>query len=508
MRSLKDRLTHVPSQYALIISGLLTILLLVKNVILYILYSYAFYPDSNMYVLTGTNLSKNWFIPPITTLPYPLLNALANSFQNPATLIWIQMIVGAIAGGVLVFAIARQDKLMALILAAIFLFDLVWAALTRTLLTDALFASFNVISLTVIVSHYDRRSKVGGRELFLSGILYGWTLVFRPSNIFLTILLPPLYYWLTRSWKKTASVLIGVVLFFCVVGLVNCKGTGTFYLLPNGASYTDAYVANPLFVYKLYAPDNGPVSKQLDQILQSCYPGLDYSTAVDRGPGDSFDSVNNMDFVRKVIQCLNGSVNSPQLAKGMIPKAYVEAILKRPIYYLKIIYQENAVFIRYNNPYILRWELSASKNYGCDGIPWCDKIQQSRYEWDNQHWFYSLYEKVASKVLQVYLAPVGVVSYVAPEKSFLPYTVTWISLIIFLLLTTRGRIRFLVFTTFVLIQYTALVVIAGLGFTERYAAMLSPLQGILSSIFYTILIQWILQTLKKLKGKTIHYRVQ
>ena len=58
-----------------------------------------------------------------------------------------------------------------------------------------------------------------------------------------------------------------------------------------------------------------------------------------------------------------------------------------------------------------------------------------------------------------------------------------------LVLVTRGRDRFLVITTFVILQYTCITVIAGFGFTERYAAMMAPLQIVLSGMLFAVIIR-------------------
>ena len=497
MRSLGARLANTRSTSALAIGMVFTLLLLVRNAIIHSIYGYAFYSDSSLYVLTGATLFKTWLISPLITLPYPLLNALTRSYQNPLLLIWTQMVLGALAGGLLVYIVARRDRLTAIVIGALFVFDIIWAALTRTILTDALFASFNIMSLALLVSHYDRRTRVEYRELVLSGLLYAWTLTFRPSSLFLAVCLPPLYMWLTRSWKKTLALICGMALFFAVVGLANWRGTGRFFILASRDSYTDVGLAYPLFIYKVYSPDNGPASRQLDGYLQYCFPGVDYATAVDRAPGGAFDSANNMTFMQDVILCVKSAVGAPELAKGLFPKAYMEAFTKQPFRMIQVLYQEHAVFMRYNNPYVLRLQLSASKNSGCHDIPWCDQIRQSHHEWNQEQWLPHIYEKIASKVLQVYLVPVGILAGIAPERYHLPFTIAWIGLMLFLLLTTRGRIRFLVLLDFLLIQYTVLVVVLGLGFNERYASMLSPLQAVLSGVAYATSIRWIAGGLRK-----------
>jgi hypothetical protein len=481
-------------------SGLFTALFLfLRNILLLALYSYAFYPDSNLYVQLGKTFFKTGTISTLVMFPYPLLNALTDSYRNPYFLIWMQMLFVAMAGGLLVYIIARKNLILACVVSMFLAFDLVWGSMSLAILTDGMFATFFMFSLAVLLWHYDQHVQLKSWVFFLSGVLYGFTIIIRPSHIFLAFLLPGVYLWLTRSWKKTLAVSVGLLTVFGLVGLINLRGYGKFFIFASGSSYTDVNTAFPLFVYGLFSPGNGPVSKQVDNALQQCYPGLDYQASVERSEGGAVDSSTNMAFVhRKILPCLV-KVMGGDWIKGKFPRIYLEAFKSNPEHFIKVMYQENNVFLRYNNPYVLRWNLSASNDYGCEGIPWCESIRRPQFEWTTGSPIYMLYEKAASKILQAYLAPVGIITRLSPEKIYLPYTIVWLGMIAFVLLAMRGRNLFLALSIIIIIQFTSMVVVAGHGFTERYASMLAPLQTTLSALVYYTLAEQIMKIFRRLK---------
>jgi hypothetical protein len=462
----------------------------IRNAVLINIFSYSFFPDSNLYINLGHNLFRTWHISPLVTFPYPLLNSLVNSFQSPSILLYLQGVITATAGGIFVYVVAKHSRLLAIIFGVLFLCDLVWGAFTRSILTDSLFAALTLACLALLLDHYDRRGSIEFSGIFFSGLLYGLTLIFRPSNVFLGILIVPLYVFLVRSWKKNLIQIMGASIILLVAGLINLVGSGTFYILSGKDSYTSSYTAFPLFIYKLFSPENGPNSFKLNQYLSQCYPGVDLRSRVDRSEGGAVDSVNNMDLLLKgIIPCVSNKSEDSATTQTIFPLAYIESLVHAPTKFALTMYQENAVFFQYNDPYILRWLLDARNNYGCEGMSWCGNIGVSNLVWSSNTWYFSLYEKIATKINQVYLVPVGIISLLVPEKDYFPFNVAWIGMGLLLILITKGRERFLVIVTFTILQYTSITVIAGLGFTERYAAMMSPLQIILSGILYSVMIR-------------------
>lgn len=465
------------------LSLIFSVLILVKNVWLYWAYGYAFYPDSNLYVHLGASLFETWYVSPLVTFPYPFLNAITNSSSNPALLIYAQIILSSVVAGFFVYVVSKSNWILASLIGLFLTFDLMWGAVTRAILTDGLFATFNLLGLGLILFHFQRRKNLPGWELVLAGILFGLIVSIRPSNIFLIILLPPLYAWFTRSWKKVLSLSLGIAIFFSLVGYINLKGTQKLFILSNDGSYTSDYLAFPLFIYNFFSPENGPASATIDQYLQTCYPGLVYSEAVDRSEGMAFDSVTNMNFiVQKVLPCVQSQKTLLNDERNHFPIAYLEALLKKPLQFAGAIVREVGFFLRYGNPYVLRWQLNAHLNYGCDGIAWCNQVTQARYEWNSNNLVIAFYEKAATKIFQVYLAPVGLISILSPEKQVFPVLFSWIVMFGFTVLFTKGWERLFVLSVNVLILYTAVVVVVGLGFTERYASMLSPLQAVYSAV--------------------------
>ena len=81
-------------------TGIFTALLLFcRNALMYGLFSFAYYPDSNLYVQLGKTFFETGTISPLVMFPYPLMNALTRSYYNPVFLVWLQMFLAAAAGG-------------------------------------------------------------------------------------------------------------------------------------------------------------------------------------------------------------------------------------------------------------------------------------------------------------------------------------------------------------------------------------------------------------------------
>jgi hypothetical protein len=475
---------------ARIFGAVFGVLILLRNAMLIWLYGYSFFPDSTLYIHLGNTFFSTGYLDPKVTFPYPLINAITSSYSHPYNLLFLQAILTACIGGFFVYVIAKHSRLLAFLIGFLFVFDLVWGGFSRSFLTDSLFGAFNLLCLGILLDHFDRRGGLGHWDLLIAGLIYGWTLLFRPSNIFLVLLLVPTYVFLTHSWKKTATLILGGIVIFMTAGFINLRGTGTFYILSNKDSYTNTYLAFPLFVYNLYSPENGKASLELNSYLTRCYPGENVSTKVNRSVGDAVDSANNMNLILKgIVPCIKNNAPNQSLAQTIFQQAYLEALFHNPLKFTRTIIQENAIFFRYNDPYILRLILDSNKNYGCNDISWCGFINKSRLSWNYHIQYYSLYEKAATKILQVYLAPVGLIAAASPERNFLPFNIAWFGMVLFLIIFTRGRERFLAISSFIILQYTSLTVILGFGFTERYAAMMTPLQVVLSGMIYSMVIR-------------------
>lgn len=438
-------------------------------------FSFGFYRDSNLYVNLGNTLFQRGgpFSSGVVTFPYPLFNAITDSSGNPLVLVWLQILIGALAVGWLVYVLAKINPILSFVIGSLLVIDLVWGAINRNVMTEGLFVSFNILSLAFLVSHYDRRQTISIWELFLVGLLYGWTFIFRPSNLFLTFLIIPLYLWFTRSWRKTAAVTGGMLIIYLVLGLFNLWSSGEFRLMGQSGYYT----GSPLFVYRLFSTENGPASQQLGDYLSGCMPDIDYTNVMEPTAGGV---KNNEVLYGQFIPCLNSYGLNLDQTSDLITQAYIEGIKSRPIFYTGVMIREGTAFLKYNVPYILRFYLKPEQNNRCTEYPWCKNIRQARYSWGASLPFVRLYERAATKLFQIHLLLIQPLNLIFPKNSNLPFLAAWLILIIFLLITTRNSIRFLVIACLLFIHYLILSVISGYGFLERYASILTPFYIILS----------------------------
>jgi hypothetical protein len=463
------------SKPARILAITFTVLVFLRGALIVWAFSFGYYRDSNLYVNLGKTLFQRGgpFSSGVVTFPYPFFNAITNSSGNPLVLIWLQILIGALAVGWLVYVLTKINPILAVVIGLLLVIDLVWGAINRNVMTEGLFVSFNILSLAFLVNHYGRRKTISMGELFLVGLLYGWTFIFRPSNLFLTFLIIPLYLWLTYSWRKTAAVSAGMLAIYLVLGLFNLWNSGEFRIM----GQTGYYTGSPLFVYRLFATENGPASQQLGDYLSGCMPDIDYSNAMEPTAGGA---KNNEVLYGQFLPCLASNGLSLDQTSDLITRAYVESIKSRPLFYTAVLIREGTTFLKYNVPYILRFYLKPEQNNRCDDYAWCENIRQSRYSWGASLPFTRLYERAATKLFQIHLLLIQPLNLLFPKNSNLPFLAAWLVLIFFLLLATRNSTRFLVIACLLFIHYLILSVISGYGFLERYASILTPFYIILS----------------------------
>lgn len=468
-----------------LLGGLFALLLLLRNLWLYWQYSYAFYPDSNLYVHAGKEFFSRWNIPAVVMFPYPLLNAITRSSSSPALLMWTQIVFSSLAGGLLVFWLARSSRLLAGLVGVLLVADIAWGANTRALMTDGIFGTLHFWGIGLLFWHHQRRFQLPLWEAVLAGVFYGLAVCMRPSHIFLALLIPPVYGWLARSWKKALAVALGLVVIFLIVVLINWKGTQKFYVIASSGGYSGDFIAYPLMVNRLYSAGNGPASQTIYQYLNTCYPGMDYREVVDRSESMAIDTVNNMDFfVRQVFPCITEQKTIHSDTRNLFARAYVEALFRQPLPFVGMVVRESALFLNYNNPYVINWLLNPAQNYGCTNLTWCDQIGVSRDAISSSSALVQLYQKAATKILQIYLAPMGLLNRVFPENLTLSIMLSWWTVTILTLALSKGSVRILFAATSLVILYTTLVVVVGFGFTERYPAMLSPIQAVYSGVVW------------------------
>ncbi|MHA2403446.1 MAG: hypothetical protein ACXADH_10690 [Candidatus Kariarchaeaceae archaeon] len=467
LRRINDTET-ISRKSAFIIAVIFAVLISLRDAIIVWGFSFGYYGDSNLYVSLGRTLfqKSGSFSAGIVSLPYPFLNTITSSASNPLNLVWLQILIGAFAAGALIYVVARKNPILSVVIGILFLFDFVWGAVNRNILTEGLYVSFHVLSLALLISHYDRRETVTSWELLAAGVFYGWAFIFRPSSLFLTLLIVPLYFWLTRSWRKTG--------FYMVMGLFNLWSSGEFRIMSQSGYYT----ASPLFVYRLFSPDNGPASQEIDQAFSECFPDLDYANAMETTAGGD---KNNDILYRMFLPCLNESGLNLDQISDLYTQAYMEGIIKRPIYYGSVLMREGLTVIKYNAPLILRLYLKPEFNNRCEDYAWCENIRESRMSWTNKLLVVPIYERVATKFMQLYLLPLRPLNLIFRNDKYLPIATAFILVMGFLLIATRGRVRFLVVITLLFLLYIILSIISGYGFLPRYASVLTPYYSILSA---------------------------
>jgi hypothetical protein len=489
-----DETKPISRKSASLIAGIFAALILLRDAFIVWGFSFGYYGDSNLYVNLGrTLLQKSGpFSSGIVTFPYPFFNAITSSSSNPLNLVWLQIVIGAIAAGALIYVVAKKNPVLSVVIGIFFVFDFVWGAVNRNVLTEGLYVSFHVLSLALLISHFDRRKTVSSWELLAAGVFYGWAFIFRPSSLLLTLLVVPLYFWLTRSWRKTGFITAGFLGIFLALGFFNLWSSGEFRLMGQSGYYT----ASPLFVYRLFSPENGPASQQIDQEFSECFPDMDYANAMDTSAGGD---KNNDILYRTFLPCLTASGRSLDQISDLYTQAYIEGILHRPIYYAGVLMREGLTVIKYNVPFILRLYLKPELNNRCQDYPWCENIRDSRLSWKNKLPFVPVYEKVATKVFQLYLIPLRPLNFIFSNDKFLPVATAWILMVGFLLIATRGRVRFLVITTLLFLLYIIFSVISGYGFLARYASVLTPFYSILSATALVTLGKLILGWVNRLR---------
>jgi len=469
--------THpVKQKTALLIAGSFTALILLRDVLILWAFSFGYYRDSNLYVNLGRTLFQKSgpFSTGVVSFPFPFLNAITVSSDNPLRLVWLQILIGALAAGALIYVISRKNPVLASVIGLMFVFDFVWGAVNRNVMTEGLYVSFSVLSLALLLSHYDRRSSISSWELLAAGIFYGWAFIFRPSSLFLTIIIVPVYFWLTRSWRKTALITTGFLLIYLGLGLFNLWSSGEFRLMGQSGYYT----GSPLFVYRLFSPDNGPASRIIDQEFSACFPGEDYASAMDTSAGGTR---NNQILYGEFIPCLRESGRNLDQISDLFTQAYIEGILRQPAYFAGVLVREGITYLKYNSPTILRFYLKPEENNRCQEYVWCDDIREGRYSWGNKLPFVGIYEKAGTKLFQLYLLPVGLLTRMLAGNQDLAVGISGIVMILFLLLATRGRVRFLVLATMTILGYIVLSVVSGYGFLARYSSVVTPYYIVLSA---------------------------
>ena len=437
------------------------------------------------------------------TLNYPLvINLLLFPFSSgqPISADWFwrvvhfQMLAAAFATGLLVYVLGKRDRTLALVAGVFLALDVVWGAYQRWVFTESLTMSFLVISLAVLVSHYTRAKRLRWYELLLAGILFGWTVTLRASNLYFAVAIVVFYLLFTRSPRKTVLVGAGIGLFLLAASLFNLWRFDAFRL----SGQQGFFLGWPALGYHLYAPDNGPVSAQFAQEVGACRPELDLTTM-------EADWVNYFIW-QQIIPCYNGDL---EVVTERFSGIFGEAFRRRPLDYLTSVLRENAMLLAYpmrpTTPFVLQTTIEMFQNPlrqpACsDAIDsWC---RYRPYPRDPYAPLLAGFASGTNFLVQPYLlvAPPGplppgrteeLYRYMSPPltqpPSLVVATLAWLVMLGFTVYRTRGVRRFVVLVSAALIHYVILVVTAAMVYdilNSRLLTALTPFFALVSAAFF------------------------
>jgi 4-amino-4-deoxy-L-arabinose transferase-like glycosyltransferase len=404
------------------------------------------------------------------TLPYPLMNALAHPASSPLGLVWAQIAIGSAAVAALVYVVSRRDRLLGIVSGALLALNPLWGALNRTVLTEGLFTSFHVLSLAILLHHFHRRERASSWGLPLAGVLYGWTFTFRPTGLPLLILMPILYLWITRSWRKAGWVLAGGLAVVLASGSFYWWRTGQYRLFGEGGIYS----AFPLFTHHLFSAENGPVSSRIDEGLRACDGLVEYSAFT--------RNERNTIIKGQYIPCLQSQGWSEAEIADQFGEAYREGVLSHPTAFAAAVAYDNALFLTYPVMEGLPEQLEPLIGR-CLGYDWCETVTDTRLPHDGE--VSQLIVSVASYPTQLYrlLGPR------AGGDQTVADLFAWLILIGLLILSTRGSARFLTLVCAAFVHYLSLAVSVGFIYLPRYTYVLSPFHELLSALLLLTLIR-------------------
>jgi len=189
-----------PSRVAILVAALFGLASFVRDAILLWRFGFYTFPDTQGYLKGDAFRSR----------PYPVMAWLTNAIHHPENLVWLQLVMGAVATATLVWVVWRSSRKLAAAIGTLFILDIGWATNNRQLLSEGAFVSFSVLTLAVFGYQYEKRRQLRPLALVLAGCLFAWTCTIRPSNVYLLIPIAGAYLVFTRSWSKTAWLSAGM----------------------------------------------------------------------------------------------------------------------------------------------------------------------------------------------------------------------------------------------------------------------------------------------------------
>jgi hypothetical protein len=486
--------TVSPNHLALAIAGFFGLASLARDAVLYRIFSFHVYPDTDSYLTGFWQRSR----------PYPVMGWITDAIDHPDRLIWLQLIIGAIATASLVWVIARRSPWLAFAVGSLFALDMNWAMTNRELLSEGALMSFSVLSLAVLGYQYERRATLNPVALVLAGILFAWTCTIRPSNLYLLLPIGGAYLLFTRSIRRTAWLSVGMAALLLASSWLTLIQTGKFRV-SGGTGY---FVAFPLFSYHLFNGSNGPASARIDNALRGCDPNVDYSKVV--------ILTSNQHLWGEYFPCLQTSGWSDDQTDGTLTNAYVEAIRAHPRTWFENWSGWFAVELGF--PLTLPSEASAGS---CDAtvLHFCTQWNQdltnrpgvlnSALRWESR------IERLTDPLRLVYASPLAVL----PNPFGDPYAVmdghrlslayvlliglVWIGVFAVIWFRTHDSIRVLALASAIAVVYVCATVPAGHVFLPRYVSVLSPLQTVLSVVVIFVVARFLIDSARAVRAHRI-----
>lgn len=458
-----------------IIALLFLALSLARDVVLVGEYGIRIAADSDQYVTEGRDflVREQAERLPKRILPYVLLNFVTQAWKNPIPLIMVQSIISAVSIAFLSYVLSSRYLWLGAGAGLLLALNLALGMFNRTLLSESSFVSFHVLCFAFIAWHIQRRRQLSLWELFAFGLLCGWTFLIRGTGLGLIVPVILLYAYITRSWIKPLTLLVGFAVFLLGVSSYNQWRYGHAGLI----GPQDSTLASSLFSYHLFSPENGTVSRQIDDHLRNCMGYLDY---------DDVPRYRN-NFIYGAFQpCLFSNMRPVEVASAT-SSALRELALRRPFDLSRVLIEEAGIGLAYPMHHLFHrfaYDQGAPRQfdrlcrdlYGsvCDGLP--------DYESSPPGSPITILNKVLTYPSQIYLAVEQISS-----RSPIVILTSFIMLCGFLWVTTHEKLLVIWCTGFVF--YQLLTVSIAHVFIPRYGIILPPFVIVLSVLAIGTVIQ-------------------
>ena len=475
----------------------LTSFLVSISIQLIILYGYGlnYSYDSYGYVKLGKEYfdfsNKATFS--IRTLPYPFLNGLLSSWVNPIPLIMFQMVVHAFSKAIFIYVLGRKQFIYAVIVSFFLTLDISSSASTRIIHAENIAASCLLISLAMLLSHWDNREKgISLFNIFASGFFFMVAFSIRANLVPILILVPFLYLVIFRSFRFAIVIFLGIVLCFVSMCSFNLLRTGEFSLNSGGSQHLMA----ALLINGLLDSRNGKASYVIAREWSNMYPEVNPHVRIHN---DTFsESVILLQNFRSRIY---SKYKSKEEISKLIRKAYFETLLNKPFKFILTMGLQfcRAITVRADflfEYYVDTWWRQINAPLICDWN-WCNRMFWNNYSVDglvisfyHGFYFFSNYHMLLSSFFLHYptflINPPGeshainaVNNYICVVGGLLWFVITCIMFIL-----SDTRTQFIIIICFSLIILNISSFVLSNAILPRYLTPTIPMQLILGAPFW------------------------